>query len=45
MTSEQFRQELLMNGNGAVPQSRQLLLIVVDQDNLMAEISETGSRH
>ena len=45
MTLQQFRQETLMNGNLSAPQRSQLLLVVIDQDHLVAHVRKTGSRH
>ena len=38
-------QESLVNRYFAIAQSRQLLLIVVDQDDIVSEIGKTRARH
>ena len=43
MASEKFRQEFFVDGDFAAFQRRQFLLIVVDQDDIVSEISETGA--
>ena len=40
MAAEQFGQEFLMNGDLAVTQRGQFLLIVVDQDDVVAEVGK-----
>ena len=43
MAVQKFGQKLLMNGNFAVPQRSQFLLVVVDQDDVVTEIGETSA--
>jgi hypothetical protein len=34
-----------MNWNLAIPQGSQFALVIIDQNNLMAKVRKTGTRH
>ncbi len=45
MTAQKLRQKIFVDGDLAIAQGGQFLLIIVHQDDVMSQVGKTSARH